>query len=153
MKVIYRTKLSRDEILTRLSENTEEEGFFFTKKNVLIGEIREENDTFEIKKLLSSVETQVEIVDTITKIDGGSLIEIQIYTGGHSTLYKVVTNFIFFVAVIVVIITHWNEYIENISVLSYGILFVFWVFNLCEVDDAADIIKRELKEILDAEIE
>jgi hypothetical protein len=153
MKVIYRTKLTPDEIFTRLSENTEEEGFFFNKRNVLTGDTKEERDTFEINKLLSSVHTTVRIRGTITKIDGSSLIEVQIYTDSNRSSF---IDFIYFSALFGMlgfIINNWNGVDKSYFVGLGAILFIFWVSNLREVDDASDIIKRELKEIFDAEME
>jgi hypothetical protein len=153
MKVVYRTRLSAGEVIRRLSENTEEEGFFFTKRNVLIGDIQEESDVFEIKKLLSSIRTKVEIRGTITRVAGGSLIETQIYTGGNGISYNGAIGFISIVAMIAIIITHWNEYDKSFIVVTGTLFGAFWVFGLCIVENAEEKVKKELKEIFDAEIE
>ncbi|MDR3258579.1 MAG: hypothetical protein LBT51_03075 [Fusobacteriaceae bacterium] len=152
MKVIYKTKLSVDEVLTQLSENIESETSVKAKKDVFIGKIDETN-AFQLKKRVGSIKFTFEINGIIKESNNDTLIEVQIEAGSSYTTYTAIMG-ILNIIIIYWIISDWNNNRSDLNFHGTGLFAIFFfISGIYTMNNSENKIKMQLMEIFDAEID
>jgi hypothetical protein len=147
MKVIYRTKLSVDEVKTRLSENIVLEQNYEPNQKTFIGKMDGTN-SFNLNTAAYPDRLSMNFAGTITQINNETLIEIEIKTSDKLVLFVVVINVL--LALVGIIIDMCSGFVNPLNILI-GIIF-FDLLHFLSNFLMKNKLKMDLKDFFDAEI-
>jgi hypothetical protein len=158
MKVTYKTKLTPEDIKTRLSTIIESPNNVSNKKVIFVGKI-DKTDNFHIQKHFQSVKFFCDINGIIKEKDDYTTIKVQIKSSDGHPFQPIFPGFFPVASMICMImfipimgITEYNfEFI--FSFLGFIILFFIWVHETSKAINETDEIKMQLKDLFEAEIE